>query len=112
MEQYAEETVSSVFHLLAKILNSQNIDVDHAISHLGKAQGITNLLRAQQYFGRQKTINIPQQILIKHGVNDERILRDKLDDKGVQDCVFDVASLANSHLEMVRIYYFLCNCQF
>lgn len=102
LEQYAEESVSSMYYLLAKILKSESLDVDHALSHLGKAQGITNMLRAQSRVDRSKTICIPQETMLKHGVSQERILRNKVDDKGVQDCVFEVASVANSHLEKAR----------
>lgn len=102
LEQYAEESVSSIYYLLAKILKCENIDVDHALSHLGKAHGIVNLLRAQSKLDRSKGVCIPQEIMLKHGISQERILRSKLEDKGVQDCVFEIASVANSHLEKVR----------
>lgn len=39
LETYAEESTSSVYYLLAKIGNCANVDVDHALSHLGKSQG-------------------------------------------------------------------------
>lgn len=103
LEQYAEESVSSIYYLLTKILKCESMDVDHAISHLGKAHGIVNMLRAQCRLDRSKGVCIPQETMLKHGVNQERILRNKVDDKGVQDCVFEVASLANSHLEKVCI---------
>lgn len=45
---------------------------------------------------------IPQEILLKHGCSYERIIRQKPDDVGVQNCVFDVAGTANIHLEMAR----------
>lgn len=101
LEQYAEETVSPVYYLLAKAAKGDNLDVDHAASHLGKAQGIVNLLRAQRYQGRAKVISVPQEILLKHGASHERVLRDRVDDRAVQECIFEVASLANSHLDKV-----------
>lgn len=101
LEQYAEESVSSIYYLLAKLLKCESLDVDHALSHLGKAQGIVNMLRAQTRQDRSKGVCIPQETMLKHGVSQERILRNKIDDKGVQDCVFDTASVANSHLEKV-----------
>lgn len=93
--------MSSLYYLLAKILKCESLDVDHALSHLGKAQGIVNMLRAQSRLDRSKGVCIPQETMLKHGVSQERILRNKIDDKGVQECVFDVASLANSHLQKV-----------
>lgn len=100
MENYAEETVSSVNYLLLESLNCRNVNSDHAASHLGKAQGITNILRSI-YAQRSPSqyLPIPQEILMKHGVSQERFFRSKANDKGVEDVVFEIATLAHQHLE-------------
>lgn len=100
MENYAEETVSSVHYLLLEMLNVRNVNADHAASHLGKAQGITNILRSI-YASRSRSqyLPIPQEILMKHGISQERFIRSKPDDKGVEDVVFEIATLAHQHLE-------------
>lgn len=100
MENYAEETVSSVHYLLLEVLNCRNVNADHAASHLGKSQGITNILRSiNMQRSRSQFLPIPQEILMKHGVSQERLLRSKPDDKGVEEVVFEVATLAHQHLE-------------
>lgn len=100
MENYAEETVSSVLYLLLEILNCRNVDADHAASHLGKAAGITNILRsihAQKSYSQH--LPVPQELLMKHGVSQERFFRNKANDKGVEDVVFEIATVAHQHLE-------------
>lgn len=100
MESYAEESVSSVYYLILEILNCRNVNADHAASHLGKAQGITNILRSiHGQRSRSQYIPIPQEILMKHGVSQERFIRSKPKDKGVEDVVFETATLAHQHLE-------------
>lgn len=103
LEAYAEESTSSLLYLLARIVGADAVDMDHALSHLGKAQGITNMLRAQSAQSRAFSVCIPQEILLKHGCSHERVLRDRSEDKAVQDCTFEVASMAFSHLEKVCI---------
>lgn len=100
MENYAEETVSSVNYLLLEVLNCRNVNADHAASHLGKAHGITNILRSI-YLQRSRSqfLPIPQEILMKHGVSQERFFRSKPNDKGVEEVVFEIATLAHQHLE-------------
>lgn len=100
MESYAEESVSSVNYLLLEILDCRNVHADHAASHLGKAQGITNALRSI-YLQRNSNqyLSIPQEILMKHGVSQERFFRSKPEDKGVENVVFDIATVAHQHLE-------------
>ncbi|CRK96863.1 CLUMA_CG009989, isoform A [Clunio marinus] len=99
MENYAEESVSSVHYLLLESFNCRNVNADHAASHLGKAQGITNMLRSIYNRGRSQYLPIPQEILMQHGVSQERFFRSKPNDKGVEDVVFDIATLAHQHLE-------------
>lgn len=67
MEQYAEETVSSVNYLILEALNYRNVHADHAASHLGKSQGISNLLRSIYSQRSNQHLPIPQELLIKHG---------------------------------------------
>ncbi|XP_055371359.1 NADH dehydrogenase (ubiquinone) complex I, assembly factor 6 homolog [Condylostylus longicornis] len=102
LEDYAEQTVSTIFYIILEIYGVKDINVDHAISHLGKAQGIVNLIRSIPFRKRSEAISIPQEILNKHGVSQERILRDKVDDKGVEECIFEVATCAHQHLEKSR----------
>lgn len=45
MEKYAEKSVSSVYYLILEGCGVKNVHADHAASHLGKAQGITQQLR-------------------------------------------------------------------
>lgn len=65
MEQYAEDTVSSVNYLILEALNCRNTHADHAASHLGKAQGISNLLRSIYSQKSNQHLPIPQELLIK-----------------------------------------------
>lgn len=108
LEQYSEISTSSIYYLLLKISGVEDLHVDHAASHLGKAQGISNCLRtlgavtARQTRGLSALPPIPQEILLKHGCSYEKVLRQHPDDIAVQNCVFDVASVAKIHLEKAR----------
>lgn len=108
LEQHAELSTSSIYYLLLKIAGMEDLNVDHAASHLGKAQGITNSLRTlgavtvRQSRGLSAIPPIPQEILLKHGCSYEKVLRQRPDDIAVQNCIFDVASVAKLHLNKAR----------
>ncbi|XP_034102603.1 NADH dehydrogenase (ubiquinone) complex I, assembly factor 6 homolog [Drosophila albomicans] len=102
LEDYADQTCASMLHLLVELSGIKDLQVDHAASHLGKAQGIAILLRAIPHAGRQQAVCVPLEVLVKHGVSQERILRSDRNDKGVEECIFEVASLANTHLKLTR----------
>lgn len=108
LEQHVEQSTSSVYYLLLRIAGVDDLNADHAASHLGKAQGISNLIRTLTSMSNQQTNNrmvmppIPQEILLKYNCSYERILRQHVDDAEVRDCVFDVASVASIHLTKAR----------
>uniref|UniRef100_A0A182KC83 NADH dehydrogenase (Ubiquinone) complex I, assembly factor 6 n=1 Tax=Anopheles christyi TaxID=43041 RepID=A0A182KC83_9DIPT len=102
LEDYAEQAVSSVLYLLLEVHGMRNVHCDHAASHLGKAQGIVNLLRSIPYQTRRNAVPIPQEVLMAHGVNQERMVRNRVDDKGVEEVTFSLASVAFRHLETAK----------
>lgn len=108
LEQYTEISTSSIYYLLLKIADIKDLNVDHAASHLGKAQGISNCLRSlgaikvRQSRGLSALPPIPQEILLKHGCSYEKVLRQQPNDVAAQNCVFDVASVAKIHLDKAR----------
>lgn len=106
MQQYCENAYSSVLYLLLESVDIKNIHVDHAASHLGKAQGLTNLLRAIPHLSNGVLLHIPQDLLQKHGVNHSHQLPSSKPNhnemNAVEECVYEVACLANQHLKKVR----------
>lgn len=45
IEKYAEDSVSAIYYSILSVAGVANVHADHAASHLGKAQGIANILR-------------------------------------------------------------------
>ncbi|XP_057591331.1 NADH dehydrogenase (ubiquinone) complex I, assembly factor 6 isoform X2 [Hippopotamus amphibius kiboko] len=104
LENYAENTQSSLLYLTLEILGIKDLHADHAASHIGKAQGIVTCLRATPYHGSRRRVFLPMDICMLHGVSQEDFLR-KSQDKNVRDVVYDVASQAHSHLKHARSFH-------
>ncbi|XP_058817645.1 NADH dehydrogenase (ubiquinone) complex I, assembly factor 6 homolog [Topomyia yanbarensis] len=102
LEEYVDDSVSTVLYLVLEAHGVRNVHADHVASHLGKAQGIINLLRSIPCQERRNVVPIPQEILMQHGVSQERVLRNQKDDKGVEEVVFQLAGVAHRHLEHAR----------
>lgn len=79
----------------------ENVHADHAASHIGKAQGITNIIRSTPHSAQQRVINLPQDVLLKHNVAQESIIRGR-NDKAIRDMIFDIATRAKQHLGKVH----------
>ncbi|XP_028162608.1 NADH dehydrogenase (ubiquinone) complex I, assembly factor 6 isoform X2 [Ostrinia nubilalis] len=101
LERYAEDAVSPIYYLLLNVAGVADIHADHAASHLGKAQGIANVLRSIYVSNNHKIMSLPMDILMKHGISQEEVLRG-IDSENMRNVTFEVASQANSHLEKAR----------
>lgn len=105
IQQYSEDTYSTLFYLLLEAVGIKNLNADHAASHLGKAQGLTTLLRAIPHLQDGHLLHIPQELLIKHsmgGMGSVPLFNNEQEKKRIEECVFEIASLANQHLKKVN----------
>ncbi|XP_070333470.1 NADH dehydrogenase (ubiquinone) complex I, assembly factor 6 isoform X1 [Odocoileus virginianus] len=104
LENYAENTQSSLLYLTLEILGIKDLHADHAASHIGKAQGIVTCLRATPYHGSRRRVFLPMDICMLHGVSQEDFLR-RSRDRNVRDVAYDVASQAQLHLKRARSFH-------
>uniref|UniRef100_A0ABI7YK49 NADH:ubiquinone oxidoreductase complex assembly factor 6 n=4 Tax=Felis catus TaxID=9685 RepID=A0ABI7YK49_FELCA len=104
LENYAENTQSSLLYLTLEILGVKDLHADHAASHIGKAQGIVTCLRATPYHGSRRRVFLPMEICMLHGVSQEDFLRQN-QAKNVRDVIYDIASQAHLHLKHARSFH-------
>nr|CAD7452260.1 unnamed protein product [Timema tahoe] len=100
MEVYSEGSVSSVYYLLLETAGVENVHADHAASHLGKAQGISNILRSVFHNIQHSVVALPQDVLLKHSVSHETVLRAECN-KALMEVFFDIANRAKQHLAKI-----------
>jgi len=98
MEAYCEETVSPIYYLLLQANGLKEVGADHAASHLGKAQGLSNLLRSVPYNSKRREVLLPLDLLAKHGVSEESLIRGATSLQ-MKDLFFEIASSAKIHLD-------------
>ncbi|XP_063780206.1 NADH dehydrogenase (ubiquinone) complex I, assembly factor 6 isoform X2 [Pseudophryne corroboree] len=103
METYAENTQSSLLYLTLETLDVRDVHVDHAASHIGKAQGIITCLRAVPFHSSRRQVFLPVDICILHGASQEDFIRGN-QERNVKDVIFDIASQAHVHLEHARSF--------
>ncbi|XP_036731311.2 NADH dehydrogenase (ubiquinone) complex I, assembly factor 6 isoform X2 [Manis pentadactyla] len=104
LENYAENTQSSLLYLTLEVLGVKDLHADHVASHVGKAQGIVTCLRATPYHGSRRRVLLPMDVCVLHGVSQEDFLR-KNQDKNVRDVIYDIASQAHVHLNHARSFH-------
>ncbi|XP_022687616.1 NADH dehydrogenase (ubiquinone) complex I, assembly factor 6-like isoform X2 [Varroa jacobsoni] len=96
-EQYAELSCSPIYYLLLEAREIKRVDCDHTASHLGKAQGLANLIRSIPFNASKGRCQLPLNLLAKHSVTQEEAFRTP--QTSLPEVVFEIASTAHIHLE-------------
>ena len=125
LESYAESTYSTLLYLTLSALPLTSLTADHLASHIGKAAGITAVLRGLPLLAfppppnqhsnspgtggsldiqrtRQGVVTLPLDVMASAGVRDEDVLRLGAEAPGLRDAVFEVATRASDHLITAR----------
>ena len=124
VETYAESTYSMLLYLTLSALPLNSLAADHVASHIGKAAGITTILRGVPLLAfppapnshsvnppgmglaptrdRHRIINLPYDVLSRAGVQEEDVFRNGASAAGLKDAVFEVATRASDHLITAR----------
>lgn len=99
---HAESTASTHYYILLSLLGLSSDTLSHAASHLGIAHCISTLLRALPFHASKGRMVIPAELTAKHGVSQEEVFRKGPASKGIDDAVFDLATIANDHMTTAR----------
>lgn len=101
LEQHSQQTLGSCLFLILQSLNVKDLQADHVASHVAKACGIINCLRAVPILASRNKVVLPLELLAHHKVSQEDILRNKNKDN-VKNLAHDLAGQSNIHLEHAR----------
>lgn len=124
LESYAESTYSTLLYLTLSALPLKSLSMDHLASHIGKAAGITTVLRGVPLLAfppapnshssnpagmglpasrdRTRTVNLPLDVMSHCGVREHDVFKNGPDATGLRDAVFEVATRASDHLITAR----------
>ncbi|KAG1359302.1 NADH dehydrogenase (ubiquinone) complex I, assembly factor 6 [Cocos nucifera] len=107
LEGYAEDTVSTILYATLQAGGIRSTAADHAASHVGKASGLLLLLKSLPHHASHhgRIPYIPADVAARHGLlvtgNGWSDIRME-SGEGLSDAVFEVASIANIHLQKAR----------
>ncbi|KAI1113188.1 squalene/phytoene synthase [Nemania sp. NC0429] len=119
LEDYAENTYSTLMYCMLAALSVQSMHMDHLASHVGKACGIAAVCRgipvlasptpavkspdgASVSASRNPVLLLPLDVMAETGLREEDVYRRGPEAEGFEDAVFKVATRANDHLITAR----------
>lgn len=119
LEDYAENTYSTLMYMTLAAMPMRSVHVDHLASHIGKTCGIVATLRGipvlaapaqpiesrsgvEAHPTRNPALLLPLDVMAEVGLREEDVFRKGPGAAGLQDAVFKVATRANDHLLTAR----------
>lgn len=101
--KHAEATSSTLLYSLLSLLGLSSSSLySHAASHIGTAAYCATILRALPFQASKRRLFIPAEITAKHGVSQEDVFRQGGSARGVEDAVFELATIAAQHMNTAR----------
>ncbi|KAI9345644.1 isoprenoid synthase domain-containing protein [Obelidium mucronatum] len=101
LEKYAEQSQSSLLYLQLEACGVQDFKVDHISSHIGKAIGLTTVIRSTPILVPERQLFLPSDLMAKHNLSSEDVFRTGPSNQ-LSDVVFELATLANNHIVTAR----------
>ena len=120
VEEYAENTYSSLIYMTLAAMPLRSVHMDHLASHIGKACGIAAILRGIPVLAAPSQPNpanpsatpvarttppallLPLDVMAEVGLREEDVFRKGPHAEGLQDAVFKVATRAHDHILTAR----------
>nr|CAH8861135.1 unnamed protein product [Trichobilharzia regenti] len=110
-EAYFDDTYTPIHCLLSEAYGFEMVTLSPLLSHLGKAQGMVNMLRSSVLLAQHKNVVLfPLDLINQHNLTQEHILRflrtnisliTRSDDEAVKALTKDIASLGHFHAKRV-----------
>ncbi|KAI8894656.1 isoprenoid synthase domain-containing protein [Globomyces pollinis-pini] len=105
LEQFSENTASSLLYLQLEALGITDSKLDHAIGHLGKAIGISLTLRGLPHNINKRVFTLPSEVMSKYSISTEEVFRKGPNLEEFKDVVFEIATRANDQLLTARSFH-------
>jgi len=65
LEEYAENTATSLIYLQLEAMGFRDIAIDHVASHVGRAVGIVTILRGVPFLAKERRFYLPADLSAK-----------------------------------------------
>ena len=101
LEAYLDQSISPTFYLLLELTQKRTLNGDHIGSHLGRAQGLINVVRGIPYNARQRRCFLPLALLVEEKLAQQDLLNGNFGSEACRQVVHRLCNRSHSHLQKV-----------
>lgn len=101
LESYLDQSVTPTNYLLLELAKLRSLNTDHIASHLGRAQGLINVVRGIPYNARKRRCFIPLSYLVEKNLSQQDLFTGHLNSEPCRHVVHQLCNRSYFHLEKV-----------
>lgn len=102
LENYLDQSISPSYYLLLELAKLRTLNTDHIGSHLGRAQGLINIIRGIPHNATKRRCFIPLTLIVEEKLSQQDLFNGNFSNESCRKVVHQLANRAFLHLEKVR----------
>ncbi|CAF3522790.1 unnamed protein product [Rotaria sp. Silwood1] len=99
LENYVEQSITPTYYLLLELAKQRSLNADHIASHLGRSQGLINIVRGIPYNAHKRRCFIPLSYLIEHNVSQQDLLNGQFANEQCRHVIYQLCNRSWFHLQ-------------
>ncbi|CAF1116902.1 unnamed protein product [Rotaria sordida] len=99
LENYLEQSITPTYYLLLELAKQRSLNTDHIASHLGRSQGLINIVRGIPYNAHKRRCFIPLSYLIEYNVSQQDIFNGQFSTEQCRHVIYQLCNQSWFHLQ-------------
>ncbi|CAF3753528.1 unnamed protein product [Adineta steineri] len=99
LENYLEQSITPTYYLLLELAKQRTLNTDHIASHLGRSQGLINIVRGIPYNAHKRRCLIPLSYLNEHKVSQQDIINGQFSNEQFRQVIYQLCNRSCFHLQ-------------
>ncbi|CAF2511609.1 unnamed protein product [Rotaria sp. Silwood2] len=99
LENYVEQSITPTYYLLLELAKQRSLNVDHIASHLGRSQGLINIVRGIPYNSHKRRCFIPLSYLIQNNVSQQDLFNGQFANEQCRHVIYQLCNRSWFHLQ-------------
>ncbi|CAF4291523.1 unnamed protein product, partial [Adineta steineri] len=98
-QNYLEQSITPTYYLLLELAKQRTLSTDHIASHLGRSQGLINIVRGIPYNAHKRRCLIPLSYLNEHKVSQQDIINGQFSNEQFRQVIYQLCNRSCFHLQ-------------
>ncbi|CAF1634823.1 unnamed protein product, partial [Adineta ricciae] len=98
LESYLEQSITPTYYLLLELAKQRSLNADHIASHLGRSQGLINVVRGVPYNAQKRRCFIPLSYLVEQNLSQQDVVNGDFTNEKFRQIIYQLCNRSCFHL--------------